>query len=268
MNSTTHKRARKRFGQNFLHDRYVIEKIINSIAPQPDQVIVEIGPGKGAMTRLLLPACKTLHVIEIDRDLVEDLQTEFKQIDNLKIHNCDALKVDYCQLTNEPSLRLVGNLPYNISTPLLFHIVESMNCIRDMYFMLQKEVVNRMSAQPGSKIYGRLSVMMQYYCQVESLFDVAAASFTPAPQVESSIVKLTPHSKRPVTVDDVKVFRKIVTQVFSMRRKTLRNALKNILSESEISAIGIDPTIRPEMLTVQNYANLSDAASSKMTAQK
>jgi 16S rRNA (adenine1518-N6/adenine1519-N6)-dimethyltransferase len=263
MTTDSHQRARKRFGQNFLHDRYVIEKIIHAIAPQPDQVIVEIGPGKGAITRLLLPACKTLHVIEIDRDLVHDLQAEFGDSPNLEIHNYDALQVDYCQLTDEQSLRLVGNLPYNISTPLLFHIVESMNCIHDMYFMLQKEVVNRLSAQPGSKTYGRLSIMMQYYCQVESLFDVAPGSFTPAPNVNSSIVKLTPHHNRPVTVRDVNDFRQLVTQAFNMRRKTLRNALKKLLSEAEIAACDVDPTLRPEMLTIQDYARLSDAVSER-----
>lgn len=267
MNSSTHQRARKRFGQNFLHDRYVIEKIINAIAPQTDQVIVEIGPGKGAMTRLLLPACKTLHVVEIDRDLVHDLETEFGNADNLIIHNRDALQVDYCQLTSETSLRLVGNLPYNISTPLLFHIVESMNCIRDMYFMLQKEVVNRLCAEPGNKTYGRLSVMMQFYCQVERLFDVAPGSFTPAPSVDSSIVRLTPHIHRPVTVKDVKCFRQLVTQAFTMRRKTLRNALKNLLSEAEIIACDVNPGLRPEMLTIQDYGRLSDAVSDQESAK-
>jgi len=250
--------ARKRFGQNFLHDQYVIEKIVSTVNPSPEQTIVEIGPGKGAITRLLVNACKELHVVEIDRDLVQRLQTQFASHTNLHIHNVDALRCDFCEFSTDQPIRLVGNLPYNISTPLLFHIMENINCIEDMHFMLQKEVVMRMASPPGSKQYGRLSVMTQYYCEVDPVFDVSPESFSPAPKVDSSIVRLIPHTEHPVAVKDFANFSKLVTQAFSMRRKTLRNAIKHFLTETQIEACDIDPSQRPEVIDMASYARLSN----------
>jgi len=252
---------RKRFGQNFLHDQYVIEKIVSAVAPTANQILVEIGPGKGAITRLLVEQCKLLHVVEIDRDLVALLQSRFARYENLQIHNVDALNFNFCDLTAGQTLRLVGNLPYNISTPLLFHILENVACIEDMHFMLQKEVVMRMAAMPGSKAYGRLSVMIQYYCEVEAVFDVGPESFTPAPKVESSIVRLIPHRHHPVQVTDYRTFSQLVTQAFSMRRKTLRNALKNFLTAEQIEQCEVDPKQRPEVIDMAAYARLSNCLS-------
>jgi 16S rRNA (adenine1518-N6/adenine1519-N6)-dimethyltransferase len=210
---------------------------------------------------LLLEACKVLHVIEIDRDLVQVLQSRFARHENLQIHNVDALHFNFCDLAAGQALRLVGNLPYNISTPLLFHILENIECIEDMHFMLQKEVVMRMAAAPGSKVYGRLSVMMQYYCEVEAVFDVAPESFNPAPKVESSIVRLIPHKQHPVEIADYQTFSRLVTQAFSMRRKTLRNAIKNFLTAEQIEHCKVDPKQRPEVIDMAAYARLSNCIS-------
>jgi len=258
MKQSYNHKARKRFGQNFLHDEYIIQKIITAIAPGTDQRIVEIGPGQGALTHHLLEQCKQLDVVEIDRDLVRHLQTLFPDNDKLHIHNVDALKFEFCQLTSDEKLRLVGNLPYNISTPLLFHVLENAWCIEDMHFMLQKEVVKRMAAASGDRNYGRLSIMIQYHCQVESLFEVGPESFNPPPKVDSAIVRLKPHTTKPVEVADYKLFSQLVTQAFSLRRKTLRNALKNFISAEQLLGCDVDPTLRPEQLDIHSFARISD----------
>ena len=252
-------RARKRFGQHFLHDQSVIDWILAAIDPQPDQYLVEIGPGKGTLTSRLLPRCRHLDVIELDRDLVTLLRNRFADDDTLSIHSADALRFDFCMLrTGDEKLRLIGNLPYNISTPLLFHLVEHRHCIADMHFMLQKEVVDRLSAGPGSKRYGKLSVMIQYHYQVEHLFDVPAAHFEPQPKVLSAIVRLSPHKTPPVIVDRLSMLQQVVTQAFSQRRKTLRNALSPLFSESEMKALNINPAARAETLGLKEFARLSN----------
>ncbi len=261
MSPTNYHKPRKRFGQNFLHDEHVIQQIVAAIAPQSQQTLVEIGPGQGAITRLLADACAELHLLEIDRDLVARLQTLFANNTHVHIHNVDALRFDFCSLTSGSTLRLLGNLPYNISTPLLFHIMENIDCIEDMHFMLQKEVVERMAAGPGNKDYGRLSIMIQYYCQVESVLDVGPESFSPAPKVDSSIVRLVPHRVKPVQVDDFHSFSKLVAQAFTMRRKTLRNALKDLLSAEQISACDVDPQLRPDAIDLDAYARLANCCS-------
>ncbi|HHO69611.1 MAG TPA: 16S rRNA (adenine(1518)-N(6)/adenine(1519)-N(6))-dimethyltransferase RsmA, partial [Gammaproteobacteria bacterium] len=191
-------RARKRFGQNFLHDPAVIQRIVAAVAPAPGQHLVEIGPGQGAITRPLLAACGELDVVELDRDLIEPLARRLADVGTLRIHNADALRFDFCGLAGDAGLRVVGNLPYNISTPLLFHLLAQAGCIEDMHFMLQKEVVARMAAAPGGGDYGRLSVMIQYHCEVTPLFGIGPGAFRPAPKVESAFVRLVPHPRPPV----------------------------------------------------------------------
>jgi len=250
---------RKRFGQNFLHDHNIIQNIISSIQAKPGQHWVEIGPGQGALTEPLLKERVRLDVVELDRDLVVLLREKFKQYDDLQIHSADALRFDFSSLAAEgQKLRVIGNLPYNISTPLMFHLLDNAYCIEDMHFMLQKEVVDRICAVPGSKKYGRLSVMMQYYCETELLFDVPPESFDPAPQVMSAIVRLIPHLQPPVAVNDVAKLNRIVTQAFSQRRKTLRNSLKKLIEEEAIAALGIDPTLRAESISLAEFAQLSN----------
>jgi len=263
-------RARKRFGQNFLHDQAVIAQIIAAIHPQADQHIVEIGPGKGALSKPLLEALQLLNekgfathgldVVELDRDLPALLRESCNGFnDDLRIHLADALKFNFCDLVkNNERLRVTGNLPYNISTPLIFHLLQQLDCIQDMHFMLQKEVVERLSAAPGSSAYGRLSVMVQYRCQVENLFTVYPGSFIPAPKVDSAIVRLTPYTKPPVQVHDEKKLALLVTQAFSQRRKTIRNTLKTLLSAEQIISIDIDPGLRAEKLTLEQFAKLSN----------
>ncbi|MDA1107250.1 MAG: 16S rRNA (adenine(1518)-N(6)/adenine(1519)-N(6))-dimethyltransferase RsmA [Proteobacteria bacterium] len=252
--------ARKRFGQHFLHDRGVIQRIIAAIHPQPGEPLVEIGPGRGALTRDLLRAVGTLDVIELDRDLIEPLRTSCTELGDLRIHQQDALRFDFCALMkNEARLRVIGNLPYNISTPLLFHLLQQAHCIRDMYFMLQNEVVERMAAAPGSRTYGRLSVMIQYRCAVTKLFHVGPGAFTPAPKVDSAVIRMVPHTSPPVVVADEKVFDQVVRAAFAQRRKTLRNGLKELLSDADIRALGIDPGTRAEQLSLQDFAALGNA---------
>ncbi len=249
---------RKRFGQNFLHDRGVIQRIIQVINPQPGQRLVEIGPGRGAITLPLLEACKRLDVIELDRDLVQPLADQAAGSGELIIHQQDALRFDFTTLAGTDRLRVIGNLPYNISTPLLFHLITHSDVIQDMHFMLQKEVVTRMAAQPGGGDYGRLSVMTQYYCKVEPLFRVGPGAFTPAPKVDSAFVRLTPWPQPPVTVADPERLAALVRQAFSQRRKTLRNTLKGLLSEQEIRDAGSDPSARAETLSLEQFAALAN----------
>jgi len=256
--------ARKRFGQNFLHDQRIINDILNYAHPQPGEHWVEIGPGLGALTSPLLARGVDLDVIELDRDLVARLQQQFAANPKIAIHSADALRFEFSSLAkNAEKLRVIGNLPYNISTPLLFHLLETTPCLEDMIFMLQKEVVNRICAQAGSKQYGRLSVMIQYYCDAEWLFDVPPESFNPAPQVMSAIVRLTPHAAPPVAIADLSAFRALVTQAFSQRRKTLRNSLRNFISAEQLSALGIDGELRAEAITLAEFAEIANALASK-----
>jgi 16S rRNA (adenine1518-N6/adenine1519-N6)-dimethyltransferase len=259
-------RARKRFGQNFLHDANVIHRIVNAVNPQPGERVVEIGPGLGAITQHLLDAAGSLDVVELDRDLVARLEKNFAGR-NLSIHSGDALRFDFCALTRPAEkLRIVGNLPYNISTPLLFHLMDQLSCIKDIHCMLQKEVVERMAAEPGTDDYGRLSIMIQYHCEVANLFNVGPESFSPAPKVESAVARLRPHAQKPVSVIDETIFSKVVAQAFSQRRKTLRNALKLWLSAEEMESLGIDPIRRPETLSLKEFAALSNFAAQNQRA--
>lgn len=246
---------RKRFGQNFLVDQHIIAQIVAEIYPQKSDRIIEIGPGLGALTRPLLQALDHLHVIEIDRDIVSKLNQAFTQ-EELTIHSADALKFDFSALGSK--LRIVGNLPYNISTPLLFHLSQFAEHILDMHFMLQKEVVDRMVGSPATADYGRLSVMLQYRFDMEYVFSVPAESFRPVPKVESAIVRMTPRDSSARTVKDEALFSQIVTAAFSQRRKTLRNTLQQHLTASDFSALGIDPGLRAENLSVEEFAAIAN----------
>jgi len=252
-------KARKRFGQNFLHDQQVIDRIIASIAPQATDLLVEIGPGQAALTRPLLESGAELHLIELDRDLVARLEDKFAGHSNITIHSCDALRANIPELTGHRPFRLIGNLPYNISTPLIFHVLQWNKLIIDMHFMLQKEVVDRMAAAPGSRTYGRLSVMTQFRADVMPLFDVLPESFSPVPRVCSSIVRLQPLQEPPVDAGSFENMSKVVTAAFSMRRKTLRNSLRDVLSEDQILSAGIDPGQRAEQLSLSQFAALARA---------
>ena len=253
-------RARKRFGQNFLHDQSVIEHILDCVDPRPAQHLVEIGPGQGALTLGLLRRAGELDAIELDRDLLDPLKRRCATVGELHLHNADALKFDFRGLRNdERQLRLVGNLPYNISTPLLFHLIEQADAIADMHFMLQKEVVDRMAAVPGGRTYGRLSVMLQVSCTVTPLFDIGPESFDPPPKVDSSVVRLQPLIEPMVSSQHMTTFAALVSSAFAQRRKTLRNNLKGVLDASRIEALGIDPGCRTETLSVQDLIRLHDA---------
>ncbi|MBV0933041.1 16S rRNA (adenine(1518)-N(6)/adenine(1519)-N(6))-dimethyltransferase RsmA [Marinobacterium weihaiense] len=257
-------KARKRFGQNFLHDQGVIGRIIRAINPQHGQHMVEIGPGLGALTEELLDACQgELDVVELDRDLIPVLRTQFfRYADTFNIHEADALKFDFTALKqDERPLRVVGNLPYNISTPLIFHLLSFNGLIQDMHFMLQKEVVDRLAAGPGDNHYGRLGIMAQYYCRVEPLFIVPPGAFSPAPKVDSAIVRLVPYAQPPYPAKDVKQLQNVVRTAFGQRRKTLRNNLKPLISADRLEALGIDPGLRPERLTLAQFVAISDALS-------
>lgn len=249
-------RARKRFGQHFLVDPAVIDAIVRAIAPRQNDVMVEIGPGQGAITSALAAAAGQLHCVELDRDLAHALRSRYGDTANISIHEADALEFDFCGLGE--SLRVVGNLPYNISTPLLFRLLEYRHCIADMHFMLQKEVVDRMAAMPGSKAYGRLGIMLGCYLEVESLFDVVPASFEPPPAVMSTVVRLRPLPPGTYRIEDEDLLRRSVAMAFSQRRKTLRNALKPVVSETELRTLGIDPGARPETLPIAQYVALAN----------
>lgn len=252
-------RARKRFGQNFLQDASVISRIARAIGAREDHHLVEIGPGQGALTATILDSGCTLDAVELDRDLAPILLAQFANNPRFSLHQGDALKFDFRSLQRENELlRIVGNLPYNISTPLIFHLLEQRSVIGDMHFMLQLEVVNRLAASPGSKNYGRLSVMAQYHCEVRSLFEVPPEAFTPRPKVQSAIVQLTPHTTLPCAAKSVEQLQTVLRIVFNQRRKTLRNSLKNLLGEAQISSLGIDPAQRPENLSLREFVALSN----------
>jgi len=255
-------KPRKRFGQNFLHDKMVIQRIVNSINPRQGDHIVEIGPGEGALTELVLDKIGVMDVVELDRDLIPLLKIRFVLNDGLNIHQADALKFNFCQLQkDEKKLRIIGNLPYNISTPLLFHLFDNSHCIQDMHFMLQKEVVDRIVANPGDSAYGRLSIMLQYFCHAEYVFTVKPGAFRPAPKVDSAIVRLVPHDKPPVEINNFDEFSKLVNFSFTQRSKTLRNILKGKLDVEQIEALDIEPTIRPERLSLEDFTKLANSIS-------
>lgn len=252
--------AKKRFGQNFLTDQSIINSLINAINPLPDQVIVEIGPGLGALTKPLLKKIRHLHVVEIDRDIVSWMQKEYAH-DAITIHNVDVLKFDFAQLGSQ--LRVTGNLPYNISTPILFHLLDNLAHISDMHFMLQKEVVERMVAQPSTPAYGRLSVMLQYHLAMEYLITVPPEAFDPAPKVESAFVRCVPHITKPFVADDVALFAQLVMAAFGQRRKTIRNTLKDFLKDDDFAQIKIDPQLRAENLSVKNFVHICNYISNR-----
>jgi 16S rRNA (adenine1518-N6/adenine1519-N6)-dimethyltransferase len=247
-------KAKKSFGQNFLVDQNIIADIIRAIRPEAHDNMVEIGPGLGALTRPLLDLLNTLHVVEIDRDIIARLKTDYPQ-DKIVIHEGDALKFDFATLA--APLRIVGNLPYNISSPLLFHFSDYAARITDMHFMLQNEVVERMVAAPSTPEYGRLSVMLQYRFHMEKLIDVPPQSFRPAPKVDSAIVRMIPIPADKITVQNEMLFAKVVLTAFGQRRKTLRNTLKGYLAESDFSQLGIDAQLRAENLGVAEFASIT-----------
>ena len=250
---------RKRFGQHFLHDPYVLERITAAIHPKKTDILVEIGPGRGALTDHLLTECRKLVLVEIDRDLLAFLQTKYKQKKNIILYQKDALQFDFLTLKmDDQFLRMIGNLPYYISTPLLFHLFSQMACIKDMHFMLQKEVVLRLTALVGTANYGRLSVMAQYFCENTLLFTVPSNVFIPAPRVESAMVRLIPRRNPALTVKNLEHFGAIIKEAFSYRRKTVSNALKKIISIDKWKTIGIDPQLRPQELTVEDFIKISN----------
>lgn len=253
--------ARKRFGQNFLHDDHVIENIIAAIQPKKEQALVEIGPGLAALTMPISQYVDHLTVIEIDRDLAARLQQNPFLKDKLTVIEQDAMTVDFNELSQQKKqpLRVFGNLPYNISTPLMFHLFQYTNAISDMHFMLQKEVVNRLVAGPNSKAYGRLSVMAQYYCQIIPVLEVPPYAFKPAPKVDSAVVKLIPHKNLPYQVKDIRILSRITTEAFNQRRKTIRNSLGNLFSPETFNELNINLDSRAENLSVQQYCELANA---------
>jgi 16S rRNA (adenine1518-N6/adenine1519-N6)-dimethyltransferase len=248
---------RKRFGQNFLTDQAVLHDIIRTIDPKPEDAMVEIGPGLGAMTRLLLDSLQQLHVVELDRDLVARLQKSFDPR-KLVVHAGDALQFDFSALplVSGQKLRVVGNLPYNISSPLLFHLTQIAPHVQDQHFMLQKEVVERMVAEPGSKTYGRLSVMLQWRYQMELMFIVPPTAFDPPPRVESAIVRMIPIAQ-PLACEQEKL-EKVVLKAFSQRRKVLRNCVAGLLTENELIDAGVDSQARPETLSLEQFVALAN----------
>jgi 16S rRNA (adenine1518-N6/adenine1519-N6)-dimethyltransferase len=250
---------KKRFGQHFLQDENVLDQIVATVNPKPDDHLVEIGPGEGVLTKRLLPEVNGMVAIELDRDLIPRLRQNCLGLGELRIYQKDVLKFDFTELS--PPLRLVGNLPYNISTPILFHVINNISIIKDMHFMLQQEVAERIVTDPGSKTYGRLSVMVQYYCEVELLFHVGARAFFPPPKVESAFIRLVPRTTIKLQAKDEKNFSRVVQAAFSMRRKTIRNSLRKMISEEQLRAIGIDPQVRPEDLAVEEFVSIANQLS-------
>ncbi|MCX8957529.1 16S rRNA (adenine(1518)-N(6)/adenine(1519)-N(6))-dimethyltransferase RsmA [Erwinia psidii] len=262
MNNRVHQGhfARKRFGQNFLNDRYIIDSIVAAIHPQPGEAVVEIGPGLGALTEPVGERLESMTVIELDRDLAARLQTHPFLGPKLTLFQQDAMTFNFAEyaLKKGQPLRVFGNLPYNISTPLMFHLFSYTDAILDMHFMLQKEVVNRLVAGPGSKAYGRLTVMAQYYCQVIPVLEVPPESFTPAPKVDSAVVRLVPHTQLPYPVENIRLLGRITTEAFGKRRKTLRNSLGHLFSPEALQQMNIDPTLRAENISVAQYCQLAN----------
>jgi 16S rRNA (adenine1518-N6/adenine1519-N6)-dimethyltransferase len=250
--------ARKRFGQHFLRDQSVIDAIVNAINPRAEEHIVEIGPGLGAITLPVLTRVGVMDAVEIDRDVIAALKVSSFSVGELRLHEADVLKFDFSSLRKDSQLlRLIGNLPYNISTPLLFELIEQREHFHDMHFMLQKEVVARMAAAPDTSDYGRLTVMLAPWLRVEPLFDIGPEAFRPPPRVMSTVVRLTPHAAPPFVIQDRAKFAQVVLAAFSQRRKTLRNALRTLLNTDQIQAAGIDPGLRAEVLPPASFAALA-----------
>ncbi|HEY4582307.1 MAG TPA: 16S rRNA (adenine(1518)-N(6)/adenine(1519)-N(6))-dimethyltransferase RsmA [Lysobacter sp.] len=250
---------KKRLGQHFLHERGIISKIVQAVDPRPGDRLVEIGPGQGAITFPLLKRHGELTVIEFDRDLIAPLTEAAQAHGVLHVIHSDVLQVDFTALAGDGTIRLVGNLPYNLSSPILFHALDHAAVVRDMHFMLQKEVVDRMAAGPGSKVYGRLGVMLQAYCRVTALFDVPPGCFRPPPKVDSAVVRLVPKPADQIAVEDRAMFSRVVRDAFGQRRKTLRNALSNVCDADAIATAGIEPSSRAEQVPVDGFIALANA---------
>jgi len=253
-------RPRKRFGQNFLQDDNIIERIVQSLNIKDSDNLIEIGPGQGALTDKLFDQCKHLDVIEIDRDLAAEFAWRYDDKENFSLHIADVLKFDFTSLpTRDSRFKVIGNLPYNISTPLLFRLFNCKALFSEMLFMLQLEVVDRICASPGNKNYGRLTIMSQYHCKVDKLFRVPATAFHPQPKVESAIIRLVPIEKPDHKADDPDLLETVVRTAFSQRRKTLQNSLKTLVEKSLLNDIGIDGSRRPETLSLGEYVSISNA---------
>jgi 16S rRNA (adenine1518-N6/adenine1519-N6)-dimethyltransferase len=252
---------RKRFGQHFLHDQGILRRIVETISPQPGEHIIEIGPGEGALTLPLLRAAGRMTAIELDRDLIEPLREKARGVGELDIISADVLTVDFTALAKGSKLRIVGNLPYNISTPILFHCLDYAAVIHDMHFMLQKEVVDRMAAPPGSKTYGRLSVMLQLRCHVEPLLHVPPGAFRPPPKVDSAVVRLVPLPADVLPDVDETLLGNIVRAAFGQRRKTISNSVSKFATAANLVDAGIDPRARAEQLAPQAFVNLAKVVS-------
>lgn len=258
---------KKNLGQHFLVDQNIIDKIVLAVKPAPGDFLVEIGPGQGAIAFPLLKKHGSLTVIEFDRDLITPLMESAEGMGDLTIIHKDVLKVDFSKLAaDRPAIRLVGNLPYNISTPILFHVLEHAPAVRDMHFMLQKEVIDRMAAEPGSKVYGRLTVMLQARCEVTPLFMVPPQAFRPPPKVDSAVVRLVPLSEDKIRISDPALFENLVRDAFGQRRKTIRNAMQALCSSDDIEAVGLRPDARAEQLPVDAFIKLANFLASKSAA--
>lgn len=251
-------RAKKHLGQNFLHDRGVVDRIVLAIDPRPGDRLVEIGPGQGALTFPLLDRHRALTAIEFDRDLLQPLADAARSHGELTLIAADVLGVDFSALAGDAQIRLAGNLPYNLSSPILFHALDHAPAVRDMHFMLQKEVVERMAAAPGSKVYGRLSVMLQAYCTVTPLFTVPPGAFRPAPKVDSAVVRLVPRAADTIGINNPRRFTDVVRAAFGQRRKTLRNALDGVVDGATLLAAGVSPQLRAEQLSVADFIRVSN----------
>ena len=251
--------AKKRFGQNFLHNDAVISDIVDAINPEPGENLVEIGPGLGALTEPVVERANKLSVVELDRDLAHRLRHHPFLAPHLTIHEVDALKFDFAQLAQDDKpLRVFGNLPYNISTPLIFHLLSFKDKIQDMHFMLQKEVVERMASGENCKSYGRLSIMTQYQCQVMPVMEIGPEAFQPPPKVDSAIVRLIPHKTIENPVKDIKMLNTVCLTAFNQRRKTIRNSFKKLIDSDTIIALGLDPSMRPENINVAGYIKIAN----------
>jgi 16S rRNA (adenine1518-N6/adenine1519-N6)-dimethyltransferase len=261
MSKSTHQghQAKKRFGQNFLNNDSVISSIVDVINPSVGENLVEIGPGLGALTEPVVERAEKLTVVELDRDLAKRLRHHPFLAPHLTIHETDALQFDFTQLiSDDRPLRIFGNLPYNISTPLIFHLLTFRDKVKDMHFMLQKEVVERMAAGPNCKAYGRLTIMTQYQCEVIPVMEIGPEAFTPAPKVDSAIVRLVPHKTIKNPVKDINVLNTVCLTAFNQRRKTIRNSFKKLLSVETLESLGIDPTLRPENIPVAEYIMIAN----------
>jgi len=261
MNNKTHlgHQAKKRFGQNFLHDEGVISKIVDAIDPEPGENLIEIGPGLGALTEPVIDRAGAISVVELDRDLAHRLRHHPFIASKVTIHEADALKFDFSEIASEEKpLRIFGNLPYNISTPLIFHLLTFKDSVKDMHFMLQKEVVQRMAASENCKAYGRLSIMTQYQCQVIPVMQIGPEAFKPAPKVDSAIVRLIPHREIKNPVKDINSLNQVCLAAFNQRRKTIRNSFKKLFTVEQLAELGIDATLRAENLPISDFIKLAN----------